>query len=100
MQEVENHTLEWENIAIDIIYKPDYFISAGVSHLEVKAETPLPFTETGYRSIWLMKGEFDGGDIVQYVKDALNHDSKNQKWKDYLERKQAEELARTQLTLF
>lgn len=28
MQEVQNHTLEWENIAIEIIYKPDYFRSS------------------------------------------------------------------------
>ena len=62
MQEVSAHSLIWENIAIEISYKPNYFKSAGVSHLEVKAETTLPFTDTGYRSIWLMKGEFDGGE--------------------------------------
>jgi len=28
MQEVPNHMLEWENIAIEIVYKPEYFRSS------------------------------------------------------------------------
>ncbi len=101
MQKVLNYTIKWENIDISIAYKPDYFKSANVSHLEVKAKEPLPFTDSGYRSIWLMKGELDGlTGVEQYVINALNYDSNTNKWKDHLKQKANEILEKQQLSLF
>lgn len=100
MAEIINHDITWEKIDISIIFKPNYFASVGVSHLEIRAAVPLPFTPTGYKSIWIMKGELENLTIQQYVIDALNFDSNTKKWKDHLVQKEIDELARTQLSLF
>lgn len=98
--EIMEHMLEWERISIKISYKPNYFASVGVSHLEVHANEPLPFTETGYRSIWLMKGELDGTNELQFVKDALEHDRHSSKWLNYVKERDSTLLKKTQLSLF
>jgi len=100
MSEITDHNITWENIDISIVFKPDYFASAGVSHLAVQAGEPLPFTPTGFKSIWIMKGELDGTTEVQHVLDALDHDSNTKKWKDYLAQKAIDDMAKTQLSLF
>ena len=100
MGNIIEHTVKWENIDIQIIHKPDYFASVGVGHLEVKANQPLPFTDTGYRSIWLMCGELGERSVQDYVLQALEHDSKQKKWKDYLKKKKISDMEKTQLSFF
>tara|TARA_E500000318_G_scaffold112008_1_gene133343 strand:+ start:29805 stop:30134 length:330 start_codon:yes stop_codon:yes gene_type:complete len=90
----------WSKIPITIKYTPNYWESVKVDHLEVKAAEPLPFTETGYRSAWLLPGQLDGRTPVEYVMQALEEDSKTKKWKSYLEEKKVQELKRTQMSLF
>jgi hypothetical protein len=90
----------WSNIPITITFKENYWSSVNVSHLEVKADEPLPITETGYRSIWIMPGELEGTNPVDFVLSGLDEMSLSKKWKSYLEDKKQEELAKTQLSLF
>ena len=90
----------WCKIPITIKYTPNYCESALVDHLEVEAGEPLPFTETGYRSAWLVPGQLDGRTPVEFVLEALEEDSKSKQWKSYLEEKKTQELQRTQLSLF
>ena len=100
MAEIINRNIKRENIDISIIFKPNHFPSAGVSNLQVEAGEPLPFTPTGFKSIWIMKGELDGITVEQYVLNALNYDSKTKKWKEYLAQKAIDDLAKTQLSFF
>jgi len=95
-----NYTITWEQISILICFKPNYFSALGVSHLEIKAAQPLPITSTGYKSIWISKGELQGIPVKQYVIRALNDTSKTKKRKDYLAQKQLDSLAKSQLVLF
>ena len=96
----ETFNFTWSNIPITLSYVKDYWASVGVSHLEVSAKEPLPITETGYRSIWLMPGELEGTTPVEYVLSALQELSRTKKWKAYLEAKKQQDLAKTQLSLF
>lgn len=46
----EIHRFEWRNIEISVRYCPDSF--CGYAHLQIESvcRSPLPITETGYRS--------------------------------------------------
>ena len=96
----EVYEITWRKIPITITYMYHYFASAGVSHLTVKADQPIPITETGYRSIWVFDGELDERSPVEYVIEALDGMSRLKKWQDYLKQKQTEELKKKQLSLF
>ncbi|WP_421805738.1 hypothetical protein [Flagellimonas sp.] len=96
----ETFNFTWCNIPITLNYVKDYWASVGVGHLEVKAEEPLPITETGYRSIWVLPGQLDRTDPISYVRESLDELSRSKKWKAYLEDKKQQELAKSQLSLF
>lgn len=97
---IEQSTITWRGIKITINYKPKYFESSktgfAIAHLEVITEnrTPLPFTESGYRSHFTNPAEIEEyGTPVDFVKAWLEETAKSEKWKK-LERK------RNQLSLF
>lgn len=96
----ETYNTTWSNIPIVIRYCKDYWASVGVSHLEVRSEEPNPITETGYRSAWIMPGELEGTNPLEYVLSALDECSKTKKWREYLQSKKKQDLAKTQLSLF
>lgn len=115
---VETHTLEWNGIRIEIRYCPSWSESYEriygypLAHLEIEAidpaRTPLPVTETGYRSLFtradlieeMQKPERSEGAFcrdepgpVAFARAWLDEAAKDPKW---IER----EAARKQLSLF
>ena len=101
---VETHTLLWNGIRIEIRYCPSWSESYEcvyghpLAHLEIEtidpARTPLPVTQTGYRSHFTRPDliEEQGGPVAS-ARAWLDEAAKDRKW---LER----EAARKQLSLF
>lgn len=79
---IEHHAMVWRGIAATVVYTPDSW--AGHSHIEVITEpsTPLPITETGYRSLFLPSGEVeDAGGAISFVMRWLDAASKSPQWR-------------------
>jgi hypothetical protein len=63
------YKVEWQDIAIEVRYTPDWLgmraksASYGTAHLEIEAvkpaKAPLPITETGYRSHFCQPEEIE-----------------------------------------
>ncbi len=88
-------TLIWRGITIHIREEAPYCGMQGLNHLDIEAvapeRTPLPFTETGYRSHFYY-GE-PVADAVEAVLAWLEEAAEEPEWK-------AREAASRQLTLF
>ncbi|MEZ5784634.1 MAG: hypothetical protein R3D70_24305 [Rhizobiaceae bacterium] len=93
--------LTWRGIGITVEYCPRWLgANAGIqaAHLQVRSDnqTPLPITETGYRSHFMLQpdplAEF-GGDPVAAVKAWLDDAARSPEWT-------AGEQSRQQLSLF
>lgn len=79
---IEHHAIVWRGLAATVVFTPDSW--AGHSHIEVIAEprTPLPITETGYRSLFLHVGEVeDAGGAASFVMRWLDTASKSPAWR-------------------
>ncbi|MBK7870736.1 MAG: hypothetical protein IPJ74_08630 [Saprospiraceae bacterium] len=90
----------WQDIPIQVSYCPDYSEEIKkiqgymLAHIEVNADTRLPITETGYRSIWLSDAEVqEQGGAVALVRLFLDTAAKEKEWQDYMKEKK-------QLSLF
>ena len=87
-------TLPWQGIQVTITYQAHYSDAVlqihgyQLAHVTVEAETPLPITETGYRSIFIPDKEVqEAGGVVAYVHKALNEAAQSKQWQDYLKEK-------------
>lgn len=97
----EIHGLEWRGIGIEIRYEPDWLGCVRedrVCHFDIEAITPerspLPITETGYRSHFANPVEIDeAGGPVAFVTAWLDAAAQAPAWKE-------KEQAARQLTLF
>lgn len=79
---IEHHPIVWRGIPATVVYTPDSF--AGHSHLEVMSEprTPLPISETGYRSVFLHSVEIeDAGGAASFALRWLDAASKSPQWR-------------------
>jgi len=86
--------IEWQGIPIEVSYKPDYLGMGIVGHIEVKASEPLPFTETGYRSIFINPDIVSRrGGAVAFVIGYLEEEACKPAWKKH-------QADRQQLALF
>ena len=86
--------VEWRGIALEIGYIAKRF--AGMDHIEVRSAecVPLPITETGYRSLFILPERLEEYDDPEtYVLAWLDYAANCKTWK------QKEEAAR-QLLLF
>lgn len=86
--------VEWRGIALKIGYIAKRF--AGMDHVEVRSaeRVPLPITETGYRSLFILPERLkEHGDPETYVLAWLDHEAQSAAWKRY-------EADRKQLRLF
>lgn len=83
--------LNWNGIKIEVRYcpcwSPAYFKVYGYSlaHLEIKAFepkcAPLPVTETGYYSHFLLPDDIDEyGSPAAYVRVWLDHEAQSPEW--------------------
>ena len=78
---MEKHIIIWRSIQIEITYTPDQF--GMVDHIELHTEnkTPLPVTETGYRSHFMNKGNVaHNGGAVAFVTAWLDHEAEQTNW--------------------
>ena len=87
-------TIVWRGISMEITHLTGCF--SGMDHIEIHTEdrTPIPITETGYKSHFFPTGglgEFETA--VDFVRAWLEHDAESKKWK-------AQALAGQQLSLF
>jgi hypothetical protein len=103
--EEQTFSLLWKATEITIKYRPNYSEAtekiAGyrLAHLQVmsKNRTPLPMTETGYRSHFTAaKCIEDFASPIDFVKAWLAEAEQSKKWKAWLERMRKE----SQLNLF
>lgn len=78
---MEKHSITWRGIAVEITYKPKAF--GMVDHIELRVEnkTPLPVTETGYRSHFMEAGTVDQhGGAIAFVVAWLDHEAARTGW--------------------
>ena len=79
---MEQHTIVWRGVQIDITFTPEAF--GMVDHIELRTEgkTPLPVTETGYRSHFTHKGTVaEHGGAVAFVTAWLDHEAERTGWR-------------------
>ncbi len=87
--EAETYKFIWQGIEIEARYTP--LDMAIISHLEIEAinppRSPLPITDTGYRSYFHKPGiiEAHGGGVLQFVSDWLDEEAKSKEWQIYME---------------
>ena len=78
---MEQHTITWRGIQIEITYTPDSF--GMVDHIDLRTESnaPLPVTDTGYRSHFMAKGTVaHHGGSVAFVTAWLDHEAARSGW--------------------
>ena len=96
---IEQTTLLWRGIKMEVVYKSNYFDSSNgfsIAHLDITTENrvPLHFTETGYRSHFFHASEIEEyGTPIDFLKAWLEESAKSKTWKAY-------EKKKNQLTLF
>lgn len=88
------HRRSWREIDITIRYCPDSFASYAHIEIESACRSPLPITETGYRSHFTRRERVEeAGGPVAFVEAVLDACAGDGGWK-------AAEEARKQLSLF
>ena len=102
-REKEIITAVWRGITIEITYEADWLgcnakHGHNASHLEVRAlspeREPLPVSETGYRSHFMIAGAVEAyGGLEEYVTGWLDQEAEKTSWKD-------QQAATRQLSLF
>ena len=79
---MEQHTIVWRGVQIEITFTPEAF--GMVDHIELRTESraPLPVTETGYRSHFTHKGTVtEYGGAVAFVSAWLDHEAERTGWR-------------------
>lgn len=100
----EKEVIHWRGIAIELRYVPEWSkvftktYGEPLAHLEFRtispSEAPLPITETGYKSMFLMDSEIqEFGGAEKFARAVLDDAARDKNWQAY------EEQAR-QLSLF
>lgn len=83
---LQKEKLVWQGLALAISYAPEASFS-GYAHLQVQViaparDAPLPITETGYRSHFLLCGIVEeAGGPSAYVRAWLDGAARNPTWK-------------------
>jgi len=78
---MEIHNIIWRSIEIEITFSPERF--SMVDHIELRTQmrTPLPVTETGYRSNFVPSGTVEAhGGAIAFVTDWLDHEAGRTGW--------------------
>ena len=78
---MEKYNIIWRSVPIEITYTPDQF--GMIDHIELHTEnkTPLPVTETGYRSHFMNKGTVaHHRGAVAFVTAWLDHEAELTGW--------------------
>lgn len=100
-QIIFTETIIFQKIVIKVQYKPFYFKSGQVSHVQIQSQERNPLSVTGYRSAFLVGSEFnENWDYLTYVIETLENEAKKPEWAEYLKQKQNSQLQNSQLSLF
>jgi len=92
----QTYRLDWREMEIEVRYCPNWTKSMQVAHIEVESvcRSPLPITETGYRSLFTNPESVEEfGGPISFVEAWLNDEADDAGWK------RAEE-SRRQFSLF
>jgi hypothetical protein len=76
----------WRGIDLEIRHFATWSKAAGIDHIEVISDhrKPLPITETGYKSLFIMPEYIaEKGTAQDYVLAWLDHEAKSRTWKRY-----------------
>lgn len=84
----------WRGIGITVTFHPTRWNSP-VDHIEITSDgrEPLPITETGYRSNFILAGSIPRNDVEANVLAWLEEEADKESWKRF-------EAERQQLALF
>ncbi|WP_299966025.1 hypothetical protein [uncultured Roseobacter sp.] len=78
---MEQHTITWRHVEIEITYTPEKFGMVDHIELRTKNKAALPVTETGYRSHFVDKGSVAAhGGAVAFVTAWLDHEAERSNW--------------------
>ena len=79
--EKQEEEITWQDIRIKIIYQPNYSLVSEIAHIEVYCDKPLPFTDTGYKLIFIAMEDIpDLSTAVKHVIDSLNKTASETNW--------------------
>lgn len=79
------YEIEWQGISITISHRKDYPI-VDFHHIEVKADQPLPMTETGYKPHFLPNEALSGFDgVVDFISQWLEATCQSKEWRAHME---------------
>lgn len=80
MPEYIIHAIDWQGIALSVGYARDWH-GMGTAHIEVRSPSPIPITDTGYRSHFLHPEHVeDAGGPVAYVMAWLDVAADSPAW--------------------
>lgn len=78
---MEKHTIAWRGVTVEVTFTPAKFGMTDHIELRTADKTPLPVTETGYRSHFLPLGNVAAaGGAVALVTAWLDHEAKQTGW--------------------
>lgn len=78
---MEQHTITWRHVEIEITYTPEKWIVVDHIELKTKDKAALPVTETGYRSHYVDVGAVTHyGGVVAFVTAWLDHEAERTGW--------------------
>lgn len=85
--------LQWQGIAIEVIYTPIWSASTlddtVISHIAIRADERLPLTETGYRSMFFyQKKPQIWGSVEPVLVELLEEAAQKKAWKNYAKDRQ------------
>lgn len=93
IEERHFHVLIWRGLPVEIEYRPYWLGSRArgdddVAHVQITSpdRSPLPITETGYRSHFTSRAEVeDAGGPIAFVAALLDEGAQSPKWLRYVE---------------
>lgn len=78
---MDQHIITWRSVEIEVTFTPEKFGMVDHIELHTKNKTPLPVTETGYRSHFMNKGTVvHHGGAVTFVTTWLDHETEREGW--------------------
>ncbi|MCG8328576.1 MAG: hypothetical protein MI974_12865 [Chitinophagales bacterium] len=79
---LEIYQMMWQEIPVTITYEADWL--GLCSHLQLKANQKLPYSETGYRSLYLSKESvIKRGGPVAFATGLLDEMAQSPQWQAY-----------------
>lgn len=81
----ETFNVVWDGRQIEVSFQGNW-LNTGHWHLELRCTDPLPVTQTGYRSAFVVADLIaDGQAVESFVLDWLDHAAEDPAWKRFVE---------------